>query len=403
MKKWIVTISAAFSTLDLFWKDRIEKRPDSAKEEEMFGGKIRIRKVHNYGFALGTLSGEDRLVKGGSLGAGILLLIYYMKLLFSKKGKWKFAGTSLMLSGAVSNLYDRLKRGYVVDYIGFEAADPQIRKITFNLGDFCLMGGAAVVAAAAATAEISGKLFPVFLNFLLQRFRQCGRTGLIGQEFIQLGLSLYAPDRHHMIKLRLIHKRIGTGGIVDQSSGQSFHGNEAHICFPAHFYDLQIRFRRKIGERELHRFIKAGFDGFFCHSDPVVRDADMPDLSFLFCLLGCLVKPGSISWLRTEGRIVELVNINIICFQHSKTFFQVLFQIFSGLCRCFGTDDQFFADIGKRRSQLFFTVRISPCRVKIVDALIECLLQQINCIFFTDPLDRERTKTVLADFNPCFS
>ena len=146
MKKWIVTISAAFSTLDLFWKDRIEKRPDSAKEEEMFGGKIRIRKVHNYGFALGTLSGEDRLVKGGSLGAGILL--------FSKKGKWKFAGTSLMLSGAVSNLYDRLKRGYVVDYIGFEAADPQIRKITFNLGDFCLMGGAAVVAAAAATAEI---------------------------------------------------------------------------------------------------------------------------------------------------------------------------------------------------------------------------------------------------------
>lgn len=90
MKKWIVTISAAFSTLDLFWKDRIEKRPDSAKEEEMFGGKIRIRKVHNYGFALGTLSGEDRLVKGGSLGAGILLLIYYMKLLFSKKGKWKF-------------------------------------------------------------------------------------------------------------------------------------------------------------------------------------------------------------------------------------------------------------------------------------------------------------------------
>lgn len=87
MKKWIVTISAALSTLDLFWKDRIEKRPDSAKEEEMFGGKIRIRKVHNYGFALGMLSGEDRLVKGGSLGAGILLLIYYMKLLFSKKGK----------------------------------------------------------------------------------------------------------------------------------------------------------------------------------------------------------------------------------------------------------------------------------------------------------------------------
>ena len=137
MKKWIVTISAAFSTLDLFWKDRIEKRPDSAKEEEMFGGKIRIRKVHNYGFALGTLSGEDRLVKGGSLGAGILLLIYYMKLLFSKKGKWKFAGTSLMLSGAVSNLYDRLKRGYVVDYIDVRL----IGFAVFNLADCCVVIG----------------------------------------------------------------------------------------------------------------------------------------------------------------------------------------------------------------------------------------------------------------------
>ena len=72
MKKWIVTISAALSTLDLFWKDRIEKRPDSAKEEEMFGGKIRIRKVHNYGFALGMLSGEDRLPGSRNSVADIL-------------------------------------------------------------------------------------------------------------------------------------------------------------------------------------------------------------------------------------------------------------------------------------------------------------------------------------------
>lgn len=178
MKKWIVTISAVLSTLDLFWKDRIEKRPDSAKEEEMFGGKIRIRKVHNYGFAQGMLSGEDRLVKGGSLGAGILLLIYYMKLLLSKKGKWKFAGTSFMLSGAVSNLYDRLKRGYVVDYIGFEAADPQIRKITFNLGDFCLMGGAAVVAAAAATAEI-GKTIRKWKKSLLSGHKYYPSDGFV--------------------------------------------------------------------------------------------------------------------------------------------------------------------------------------------------------------------------------
>ena len=63
-----------------------------------------------------------------------------------------------MLAGALSNLYDRFRRGYVVDYIGFAAADPQIRKITFNIGDFCLMAGAAVLAAAQAARSVTKEI-----------------------------------------------------------------------------------------------------------------------------------------------------------------------------------------------------------------------------------------------------
>ena len=85
MKKWITVICGALLDALSQSKYRTEKKPDGVKEQELLGGKIRIRKVHNHGFALNMLSGEDRIVKGGSLAAGILLLGYYIKLLFQRR------------------------------------------------------------------------------------------------------------------------------------------------------------------------------------------------------------------------------------------------------------------------------------------------------------------------------
>ena len=60
-------------------------------------------------------------------------------------------------------------------------------------------------AVSASSAEISGKLFLIFLNLLKKCLVKLWRTGLIGQELIQLGLSLHTPDRSYMRKLRLRH------------------------------------------------------------------------------------------------------------------------------------------------------------------------------------------------------
>ena len=136
MKKWMTGFAAILLGADLFCKYRTEQKADGEKEKELFGGKVLIRKVHNHGFALNVLSGEDRIVKGGSLLAGILLLCYHVKLFFSKKGTWKFAGTSLMLAGALSNLYDRFRRGYVVDYIQVLFID-----YVFIIADCCITVG----------------------------------------------------------------------------------------------------------------------------------------------------------------------------------------------------------------------------------------------------------------------
>lgn len=52
------------------------------------------------------------------------------------------AGLSLLLGGAFSNTYDRLKNKMVTDYIRFDFGPRRFRQIVFNLGDFAIMIGA---------------------------------------------------------------------------------------------------------------------------------------------------------------------------------------------------------------------------------------------------------------------
>lgn len=53
-------------------------------------------------------------------------------------------GLSILLGGAYSNTYDRLVRGYVVDYFGFQVKNERLRNIVFNISDFCIMIGALI-------------------------------------------------------------------------------------------------------------------------------------------------------------------------------------------------------------------------------------------------------------------
>ena len=48
----------------------------------------------------------------------------------------------MLLGGAVSNTCDRMTRGYVVDYLGFNVKSKKLSNIIFNLSDFFIMAGA---------------------------------------------------------------------------------------------------------------------------------------------------------------------------------------------------------------------------------------------------------------------
>ena len=60
------------------------------------------------------------------------------------KGLMK-SGLSLLLGGAFSNTYDRLKRGYVVDYFRLNVPVRRIRNLIFNASDFCIIIGALLI------------------------------------------------------------------------------------------------------------------------------------------------------------------------------------------------------------------------------------------------------------------
>jgi signal peptidase II len=68
--------------------------------------------------------------------AGILLIIFAF--VIPKKGNYLLKlGVSLLLGGALSNVYDRLTRGYVVDYFSFKF----LKKIVFNISDILIFIG----------------------------------------------------------------------------------------------------------------------------------------------------------------------------------------------------------------------------------------------------------------------
>ena len=115
-------LTGGIAALDLFYKRRnragrgrrISKGPSRHK------GLIRLHKSYNSGFPFGFLKERPELVKGiplavTSAAAGALGAFMTKKGCLAQK-----IGLSMVLGGAISNLYDRLVKGYVVDYFSIE-------------------------------------------------------------------------------------------------------------------------------------------------------------------------------------------------------------------------------------------------------------------------------------------
>ena len=113
-----LTFGTTLALTDLAVKKEIEARPDGEfpKTVKESGGLIRLHKNHNPGFSFGFMKEYPKLVEmvpvcmlSAVAGAWAYVI--------GKKGRvLEKTALTLVLAGGASNLYDRLKRGYVVDY-----------------------------------------------------------------------------------------------------------------------------------------------------------------------------------------------------------------------------------------------------------------------------------------------
>lgn len=139
--KYIMIILSFFG-LDVLSKSIIDKNLILGKEiniklSDDTKSKVFIKHIKNYGFVYHRFSGKTNLlrwVSGLTLSGYSLLFLYDLI-----KGKTKYLlPMSIFLGGGFGNFYERLKKGYITDFILIKKGkNPPV----FNIADMLLVIG----------------------------------------------------------------------------------------------------------------------------------------------------------------------------------------------------------------------------------------------------------------------
>lgn len=148
---YLLTIIGVF-ILDYCMKNHMDQVRTLSEQRPLAGGRIILKKYYNTGAAGNLLNSSPKAmlcihaVVLGTVSA-CLGLIWHRKDLPAVK-----LGLSFMAGGGLNNLYDRLTKGHVVDYLSFGFGAKRFRRLVFNLSDFFVFAGAVL-----CTAGILGK------------------------------------------------------------------------------------------------------------------------------------------------------------------------------------------------------------------------------------------------------
>lgn len=145
MRLLFIQLALGLFQLDHAVKQAVEDNLALNREYTLGKSPVHIQKLYNHGTAGGKLNGHmPAIIKSsGVLTLGSVLVFFR---LLSEKGRlMQKTGFSLLLGGALSNLYDRCRKGYVVDYIRFSTPWKWLSNLVFNLSDFFIFAGAALI------------------------------------------------------------------------------------------------------------------------------------------------------------------------------------------------------------------------------------------------------------------
>lgn len=144
MFPWKTGVCLGLFGIDEWVKQHIEDTMEEGESHSYCKDKVVIRKVYNRGFIFSSLEDKNTLVKGVSIAAGGLVLL--MDIWAEKYGTLqRKLGMTLLSAGAASNIFDRLVRGKVIDYIAVRTKSAGLNTITANLGDIYIALGAILI------------------------------------------------------------------------------------------------------------------------------------------------------------------------------------------------------------------------------------------------------------------
>ncbi len=125
----ILWISIALFIVDQITKYIIKTGMDLHQSIPVWGDFFKITYVENTGMAFGISLGNNMVLTGLASAASVAILVYF----FIMKGEHLIARLSMAIifGGALGNLFDRITRHSVVDFLDFEFFDILIPKFDF--------------------------------------------------------------------------------------------------------------------------------------------------------------------------------------------------------------------------------------------------------------------------------
>lgn len=142
MINFFVSLIVGLFMGDNYLKERMERQLPPGENQEIWDGRLLLRKHHNPGVMLGMGRKQGRLVTILSLILTMFAVLIFVCSLSIYGSNLLRMGLSLLLGGAFSNTYDRLKQQYVTDYVSFNVKWKPLRRLVFNVSDFCITLGA---------------------------------------------------------------------------------------------------------------------------------------------------------------------------------------------------------------------------------------------------------------------
>lgn len=122
-----------------------KRREADTTDKKYLNGHVQIMTYHNYGAFLNSGDKKPVIVKFVSILLTLLLTVVFAASFTRFGNKELRTGLAFLLGGAYSNTYDRIKKGFVTDYLNFPKLPGKLRNIVYNISDFCILIGCCLI------------------------------------------------------------------------------------------------------------------------------------------------------------------------------------------------------------------------------------------------------------------